>query len=51
MKAWVAAILAAWLCGACAQQGGPSALSSQGGTSGGSVTMYGTIDTGVAFVK
>jgi hypothetical protein len=47
MKAWVAAILAAWLCGACAQQGGASAL----GTSGGSVTMYGTIDTGVAFVK
>ncbi|MEA3116932.1 MAG: hypothetical protein QOI13_202 [Paraburkholderia sp.] len=47
MKACVAAILATLLCGACAQQGGPSALSPQGG----SVTMYGTIDTGVAFVK
>jgi hypothetical protein len=47
MKAWVAAILVAWLCGACAQQGGASALDPQGG----SVTMYGTIDTGVTFTK
>lgn len=47
MKAWVAAILVAWLCGACSQQGGASALDPHGG----SVTMYGTMDTGVAFEK
>ena len=40
MKTWMAAVLAAWLCTACAQGGGA-------GAGGGSVTMYGTIDTGV----
>lgn len=44
MKAWIAAMLAAWLCAACAQGGtvGPGS---------GSVTMYGTIDTGVTVRK
>ncbi|HTI17871.1 MAG TPA: hypothetical protein VL598_09415 [Trinickia sp.] len=42
MKAWIAAVLAAWICAACAQ-GGPSSYGPQGG----SVTMYGTVDTGV----
>jgi hypothetical protein len=46
MKAWVAVLVTAWLCAACAE-GGPSALSPQGG----SITMYGTIDTGVTFSK
>ena len=44
MKAWIAAVLAAWLCAACAQGGGVGADS-------GSVTMYGTIDTGVTVRK
>jgi hypothetical protein len=43
MKAWIAAVLAACLCAACAQGGG--------GSSSGSVTMYGTIDTGVTVRK
>jgi predicted porin len=42
MKAWIAAVLAACLCAACAQGGGGSS---------GSVTMYGTIDTGVTVRK
>lgn len=44
MKAWIAAVLAACLCAACAQGGG-------GGRGSGSVTMYGTIDTGVTVRK
>jgi hypothetical protein len=44
MKAWIAAVLAACLCAACAQGGGSSSGS-------GSVTMYGTIDTGVTVRK
>jgi hypothetical protein len=44
MKVWAAMLLAAWLCAACAE-GGPSAS----GPRGGSITMYGTIDTGVTF--
>jgi hypothetical protein len=43
MKAWIAAVLAACLCAACAQGGG--------GSGSGSVTMYGTIDTGVTVRK
>ena len=43
MKAWITALLTACLCAACAQGGGPGA--------GGSVTMYGTIDTGVTVRK
>ncbi|PMS19467.1 hypothetical protein C0Z18_14235 [Trinickia dabaoshanensis] len=45
MKAWWAAALAAWLCIGCAQNGSP------GANSGGSITMYGTIDQGVTFRK
>ncbi len=45
MKAWVAAVLAAWLCLGCAQNGAPSA------NDGSSITMYGTIDEGVTFHK
>jgi len=45
MKAWIAAVLAACLCAACAQGGGSSSSGS------GSVTMYGTIDTGVTVRK
>ncbi|WP_302181365.1 hypothetical protein [Paraburkholderia sp. NMBU_R16] len=44
MKAWMAAVLAACLCAACAQGGG-------GSSGSGSVTMYGTIDTGVTVRK
>ena len=44
MKAWIAALLAVCLVAACAQGGGP-------GAGGGSVTMYGTIDTGVTVRK
>ena len=44
MKTWIAAVLAAWLCAACAQGGGAGAGS-------GSVTMYGTLDTGVTIRK
>lgn len=43
MKTWIAAVLAAWLCAACAQGGA--------GAGGGSVTMYGTLDTGVTIRK
>jgi hypothetical protein len=46
MKAWLAALVTAWVCAACAQ-GGPSSSGAQGG----SITMYGTIDTGVTFSK
>ncbi len=44
MKAWIAAMLAAWVCAACAQ-GGPADSWPQGG----SITMYGTIDEGISF--
>jgi hypothetical protein len=44
MKAWIAAVLIACLCAACAQGGG-------GSSGSGSVTMYGTIDTGVTVRK
>lgn len=44
MKAWLMVVLAAWLCIGCAQGG-----SSPSG--GGSITMYGTIDEGIAFHK
>jgi hypothetical protein len=46
MKAWMAAILAVWLCAACAQGGSPGS-----GAGTGSITMYGTIDEGVTFRK
>ncbi len=45
MKAWLAALLAAWVCIGCAQTGTSSA------NSGGSITMYGTIDQGITFRK
>ncbi|MGN6649949.1 hypothetical protein [Trinickia sp.] len=45
MKAWLAAVLAAWLCVGCAHGGAP------GAGDGGSITMYGTIDQGVTFRK
>jgi hypothetical protein len=45
MKGWWAAALAAWICIGCAQNGAPS------GNSGGSITMYGTIDQGITFRK
>lgn len=45
-KGWLAALLAGWLLAACAQ-GGTTAANPQGG----SITMYGTIDTGVTFRK
>jgi hypothetical protein len=48
MKAWFAAIVAAWLCAGCAHGGATSA--GEGGGSG-SITMYGTIDQGVTFRK
>ncbi len=47
MKAWLAAVLAAWVCVGCAHGGAPSA--GDGGS--GSITMYGTIDQGVTFRK
>lgn len=46
MKAWLAAVLAAWLCAGCAHDGASST-----GDGGGSITMYGTIDQGVTFRK
>lgn len=46
-KGWLAALLAGWLLAACAQGSGTSAVNPQGG----SITMYGTIDTGVTFTK
>jgi len=45
MKGWWAAVLAAWICIGCAQNGVPSA------NPGGSITMYGTIDQGITFRK
>jgi hypothetical protein len=52
MKAFLAAsfaaLLAAFLCGACAQGGSP-ALGSGAGT--GSITMYGTVDQGITLRK
>lgn len=47
MKAWFAAIVAAWLCVGCAHGGATS--TGEGGS--GSITMYGTIDQGVTFRK
>lgn len=46
MKAWMAAVLAAWLGVGCAQHGTPTPH-----TEGGSITMYGTLDQGVTFRK
>jgi hypothetical protein len=45
MKGWWAAALAALVCIGCAQNGAAS------GNSGGSITMYGTIDQGITFRK
>lgn len=45
MKAWIAALTVIWALGACAQSG------SSAGSQGGSITMYGTIDTGVTIRK
>ncbi|WP_206999549.1 hypothetical protein [Trinickia mobilis] len=45
MKVFLAAVLAALLCGACAG-GGPAPSAGSG-----SITMYGTIDEGITFRK
>ncbi|MEJ8800075.1 hypothetical protein WKR88_27725 [Trinickia caryophylli] len=45
MKAWIAALTVVWALGACAQSG------ASGSSQGGSITMYGTIDTGVTIRK
>jgi len=46
MKAWLAAVAAAWLCFGCAQHGTPTPH-----TEGDGITMYGTIDQGITFRK
>ena len=46
MKAWLAALCAAWVCIGCVQ-GGPGTSSD----SGSGITMYGTIDQGITFRK
>lgn len=47
MKAWMAAVLAAWICVGCAQHGTPTPRTNDGS----SITMYGTIDQGITFRK
>jgi hypothetical protein len=47
MKAWIAIVVAAWICVGCAQPGGPGSQTNEGS----GITMYGTIDQGITFRK